>query len=182
MGKAFLQAPPFSGRRVGLIGPSSGALTLLTTKLPLYGFELGDLTPSTKNVLREKVLHPNNKDSNPNPVDYWPPIRFDGTEVGEKYATGIRALLNDPNIDAVIVVLEIFKEIEFDVEKYFGTLKAEFPEKPIIVACIQVERSSLERITEGLDRIKMLYYVHDVERAIKALWTLRYFQEGRRVN
>ncbi len=178
MGKAFLQAPLPKGNKVGLIGPSSGALTLITTKLPLYGFELGKISEKTKQLLREKVLNPNNTDTNLNPVDYWPPIRFDGIEVGEKYTSGIRALLTDENIDAIIVVLEIFKEIEFDIPKYFGTLKDEFPTKPIIIACIQVERPALERITEGLNKIKMLYYINDVERAIKALWTLRSFQKS----
>ncbi len=175
MGKAFLRAPLPRGNKVGLIGPSSGALTLITTKLPVYGFELGVLSDETKQELRAKVLHPYNQDPNPNPVDYWPPLRFDGVEVGEKYAAGIRALLKDENINAVIVVLEIFKEIEFDIPTYFGTLQEEFPEKPIVVACIQVERPSLERITKGLDKINMLYYIQDVERAVKALWTLYYF-------
>ncbi len=182
MGKAFLQAPLPQGNRLGLIGPSSGALTLITTKLPLYGLELGSLSEETVKILREKVLHPKNSDPNPNPVDYWPPIRFNGEEVGDKYATGIRALLNDANIDAVIVVLEIFKEIEFDIPKYFGRLKQEFPNKPIVVVCIQVEPPSLQRIREGLNQIQMLYYVQDVERAIKAIWTLLYFQKRRNSN
>jgi acyl-CoA synthetase (NDP forming) len=182
MGKAFIQAPLIRGNKVGLIGPSSGALTLLTTKLPTYGFELGNLSEATKKILREEVLHPKNTDPNPNPVDYWPPIRFEGDEVGHKYNTAIRALLNDDDIDAVIVVLEIFKEIEFDIPKYFGTLQEEFPNKPIIAACIQVEKPSLDRILAGLDKIGMLYYVQDVERAIKALWTLRYFHQKREAN
>ena len=130
MGKAFVQAPLPQGNKVGLIGPSSGALTLITTKLPLYGLELGDLSEKTKEILRAKVIHPKNTDPNLNPVDYWPPIRFNGEEVGEKYATGIRALLSDANIDAVIVVLEIFKEIEFNIPKYFGTLKQHFRHHP----------------------------------------------------
>jgi acyl-CoA synthetase (NDP forming) len=177
MGKAFIQAPLPKGNKVGLVGPSSGALTLITTKLPLYGFELGNLSDETKRILRAEVLHPKNLDPNPNPVDYWPPIRFNGEEVGGKYTTAIRALLNDDNINAVIVVLEIFKEIEFDIPEYFGSLQKEFPNKPIIAACIQVEQPSLQRITEGLGKIGMLFYVQDVERAIKALWTLKYFQE-----
>jgi len=179
MGKAFLQMPLPQGSRIGLIGPSSGALALITSKLKQYGFELGNLTEKTKRILREKVLHPNNTDPNPNPVDYWPPSKFDGSEVGEKYKTAIGALLSDDNIDAVIVVLEIFKEIEFDIETYFGTLKQDFPTKPIVVACIQVEKPCLDRMTNGFNKIKMLYYVQDVERAVKALWSLRTFQKFR---
>lgn len=182
MGKAFLQVPLPQGNRIGLVGPSSGALALLTGKLKQYGFELGNLTENTKQILQEQVLHPNNTDPNPNPVDYWPPSQFDGKEVGEKYATAIRTLLNDENIDAVIVVLEIFKEIEFDIEEYFGTLKQEFPEKPIVVACIEVEKTCLERIVAGLNKIQMLYYVQDIERAIKALWTLNSFQKLHQLN
>ncbi|HUX98336.1 MAG TPA: CoA-binding protein [Candidatus Deferrimicrobium sp.] len=177
MGKAFLQAPLLQGDRIGLVGPSSGALALISTKLPQYGFELGALSEETKRILREKVIHSNNLDPKLNPVDYWPPTRFEGTEVGEKYSIATRALLNDENIDGVIIVLEIFKEIEFDVVHHFGTLRKEFPNKPIVVACIQVERPALQRIIDGLDKINMLYYVQDVERAVKALWTLRTFQK-----
>ncbi|MFX1297408.1 MAG: CoA-binding protein [Promethearchaeota archaeon] len=182
MAKAFLQAPLPQGNKIGLIGPSSGALALITAKLAQYGFELGKLSQNTTNVLREKVLHPNNSDPNPNPVDYWPPIRFDGTEVGEKYTTAIKALLNDKNIDSVIVILEIFKEIEFDVVKYFGPLRKQFPNKPIIIACIQVEPPVLQHIIEGLNKIKMLYYIQDVERTVKALWTLRTFHKVSQTN
>jgi acetyltransferase len=182
MGKAFLQVPLPQGNRIGLVGPSSGALALITSKLKQYGFELGNLAEDTKHILQEKVLHPNNTSQNPNPVDYWPPSQFDGKEVGTKYATAIRALLSDENIDVVIVVLEIFKEIEFNIEEYFGTLRQEFPDKPIVVACIQVEKPCLDRIIAGLNKIQMLYYIQDVERAVKALWTLKSFQKVHQLN
>jgi len=173
--KAFVQNPLLKGNRLGLIGPSSGALSLIISKLEDYGFVLGELTDTTKLVLREKVLHQCNQQFNP--VDYWPPTRFDGNEVGEKYRIAAEALLNDPNIDAIIIVLEIFKEIEFDVIEKFGHLKDKYPNKPIIAVIIQTEHSSLSRIYAGLKKLQITTYIQNIERSLKALQSMRLYYE-----
>ncbi|MHC1591110.1 MAG: CoA-binding protein [Candidatus Helarchaeales archaeon] len=176
--KAFVLAPKFTGKRIGLIGPSSGALSLITCNLRNYGFELAkELEEKTKKRLREEVLHPESKIYNP--VDYWPPTRFDGDEVGRKHRIAAEALLADKNIDALIIVLELFKEIEFDVVKEFSHLQEKFPDKPIIAACVQVEPSVLRRVLNGLAEIDMLHYNYEIEKSVMALdYLKRYYLQA----
>ena len=171
--KAFIQNPLPKGNKVGLIGPSSGALSLIISKLEDYGFQLGELTDRSKQILRDSVLHKCNQLYNP--VDYWPPTKFDGKEVGEKYRIASESLLGDPNIDALIIVLEIFKEIEFDIEKQFKHLKKNYPNKPIICVIIQTERPSLTRILNGLKNLKITTYIQNIERALKALQAMLFY-------
>ena len=175
--KAFVQNPQLKGNKIGLIGPSSGALSLIISKLNDYGFELGELTEQSKLILRENVLHKCNQQYNP--VDYWPPTRFDGEEVGEKYRIAAETLLNDPNIDAIIIILEIFKEIEFDVEEKFKHLKRKFPNKPIIAVIIQTERPSLTRILNGLKNLQITTYIQNIERALEALQSMMTYNNSR---
>ncbi len=176
--KAFILAPPFKGKRIGLIGPSSGALSLITCNLKTHGFELAqELEEKTINRLRDEVLHPQSRIYNP--VDYWPPTRFDGEEVGRKHRVAAETLLSDKNIDALIIVLELFKEIEFDVVKEFSHLQAKFPDKPIIAACVQVEPSVLNRVLEGLVQIDMLHYNYEIEKSVQALnYLKRYYTQS----
>jgi len=172
--KAFLQAPIFDGSNIGIIGPSSGALSLITCKLRDFGFKIAEnLTEDTKKILRKNVLHEEAK--NFNPVDYWPPTRFDGKEVGEKYRIASEALLSDPNVDALILVLELFKEIEFDVIPTLKGLKEKFPTKPIVAACVQVEKNVLDRVLVGLGQLDILTYDFYIEKSLKALWALKKF-------
>lgn len=173
--KAFVIAPPFTGNRIGLIGPSSGALSLITCNLKGNGFELASqLEDRTKETLREEVLHPKSRIYNP--VDYWPPTMFSGEEVGRKHRIAAEALLADKNIDALIIILELFKEIEFDIVKEFSHLQEQFPSKPIIAACVQVEPSVLKRVLDGLCKIDMLFYNYEIEKSVMALnYLKRYY-------
>ncbi|NHI92663.1 MAG: hypothetical protein EAX96_09175 [Candidatus Lokiarchaeota archaeon] len=174
LAKAFIQAPIFNGNNIGIIGPSSGALSLITCKLRDFDFQIAEnLSDKTKKLLREYVLHADAKKYNP--VDYWPPTRFDGKEVGEKYKIASEALLSDPNVDALILVLELFKEIEFDVIPTLKGLKEKFPNKPIVAACVQVEKSVLDRLLIGLGKLDILTYDFYIEKSLKALWALRKF-------
>ncbi|MHA1786145.1 MAG: CoA-binding protein [Candidatus Helarchaeota archaeon] len=174
LAKAFIQAPIFKGENIGIIGPSSGALSLITCKLKDFGFKLAkNLREETKKNLREKVLNVQAKIYNP--VDYWPPTRFDGKEVGEKYRIASEALLSDPDVDALILVFELFKEIEFDVIETLKGLKEKYPKKPIVAACVQVEQEVLNRILIGLGKLNILTYEFHIERSLKALWALKDF-------
>ena len=134
-----------------------------------------NLQESTKTILRENVLHAEAKKFNP--VDYWPPTSFDGEEVGKKYRIASEALLSDPDVDCLILVLELFKEIEFDVVSNLKGLKEKFPDKPIVAACVQVEKDVLDRVLEGLGQLDILTYDFYIEKSLKALWALRRFNK-----
>ncbi len=173
--KAFIQAPLLKGENIGVIGPSSGALSLITSKLKEFNLKVAkNLSPETEKILRDNVLHKESKILNP--VDYWPPTRFDGEEVGNKYKAATEALLSDKNVDAVIIILELFREIEFDVVKAFSGLKQKYPTKPIIAACVQVETDVLQRVLDGLSELNMLIYDFNIEKSVQALSSLRKFE------
>jgi len=173
--KAFIQAPLLKGENIGIIGPSSGALSLITSKLKEYNLKVAkNLNQKTTKILRENVLHKESKILNP--VDYWPPTKFDGEEVGNKYKAATEALLADDNVDAVIIILELFREIEFDIKKAFSGLKEKYPTKPIIAACVQVERNVLERVITSLAELNILCYDFNIEKSVQALNVLRKFE------
>ena len=173
--KAFIQAPLLKGENIGIIGPSSGALSLITSKLKESNLKVAkNLSPKTEKILRENVLHKDSKILNP--VDYWPPTKFDGEEVCNKYKAATEALLADKNVDAVIIILELFREIEFNIIKAFSGLKEKYPTKPIIAACVQVEPDVLKRVLEGLSEINMLCYDFNIEKSVQALSALRKFE------
>ncbi|MFX0133799.1 MAG: CoA-binding protein [Candidatus Hodarchaeota archaeon] len=173
--KAFIQAPLLKGENIGIIGPSSGAQSLITSKLKESNLKVAkNLSPKTEKILRENVLHKDSKILNP--VDYWPPTKFDGEEVCNKYKAATEALLADKNVDAVIIILELFREIEFNIIKAFSGLKEKYPTKPIIAACVQVEPDVLERVLEGLSELNILCYDFNIEKSVQALSALRKFE------
>ena len=177
--KAFIQAPLLKGDNIGIIGPSSGALSLITSQLKEYGLNVAkNLNKETERILRENVLHKESKILNP--VDYWPPTRFDGREVGIKYKAAAEALLSDENVNAVIMILELFREIEFDIKEIFTGLKEKYPTKPIIAACVQVERDVLERVLNSLSELNILCYDFNIEKSVQALSALRKFEKIRK--
>lgn len=172
LAKIFIHSPKTRGNRVAIIGPSSGAIDLAVRSLEKNGLKLAEPSADTVNVLKSKVL--NERAKTVNPVDYWPPNHLDGVEVGNKHKTAVETLLKDENVDIIILVLEIMKEIEFDVKKAFKK-SAEQGLKPIIAACIQIENESYERIISGLSESNIPVYT-EIERAVKAAGALvRYF-------
>ncbi|WXG40430.1 MAG: CoA-binding protein [Candidatus Freyarchaeum deiterrae] len=168
LAKIFVHSPKPNGNRVAIIGPSSGAIELALHVLEKNGLKLADLNPNTVKTLKEKVL--NERAKTVNPVDYWPPNHLDGVEVGNKHKTAVEALLKDDNVDIIILVLELMKEIEFDVKKAFQKAAQEMS-KPIVAACIQIENESYERVVNGLYELEIPVFT-EVERAVKATGAL----------
>lgn len=170
--KIFVYSPEPRGNRVAIIGPSSGAIDLAVRSLEKSGLRLAELESDTVKTLRRRVL--NERTKTVNPVDYWPPQHLDGIEVGEKHRVAVEALLKDKNVDIIILVLELMREIEFDVEKAFQE-SVEKGLKPIVAACIQIEEESYERVSRGLYRLRIPVFT-EVERAVKAAGALaRYY-------
>ena len=172
LAKIFIHSPKPVGNRVAIIGPSSGAIDLAVRSLEKNGLKLAELNPNTVKALKAKVLSKRAKTVNP--IDYWPPNYLDGLEVGNKHKAAVEALLKDENVDIIILVIELMKEIEFDVRKAFQK-SAEKGLKPIVAACIQIENESFERVVSGLYKLKIPVFT-EVERAVKAAGVLvRYY-------
>ena len=89
------------GPRVSFMAPSGAMLVVLSD---LCHNELGLQVPQLQEENRKRL-----QEISPpyirmrNPVDIWPSATAHGIEFG--YREGMRAVLNDPNIDAVVPVL-----------------------------------------------------------------------------
>ncbi len=167
--KLFLWCPLPRGPRVGIIGPSSGAIALVTNEMREQGLEIGTPSAETKQFILEKVG--GSTCVRGNPVDYWPPRDFVGTRVCRVYHSASKALLADDNIDALILTLEFFSEIEFDFG-IFEHVRKLFPNKPIITILIHAEHDGQERILTVGTNIRLPIFLNEIERAVRGLAAL----------
>jgi acyl-CoA synthetase (NDP forming) len=166
--KVFLWCPKLneeSGENIGIIGPSSGAIHLLISEMRKHNIHIAALDSETRQMILEKVGGSTCVEGNP--VDYWPPKKFIGTDVCSVYYISSNALLKDHHVDALFLALEFFTEIEFDFE-IFEEIKKKFPDKPIITVLIQAEKEGVDRIISCATKLQIPVFVDEVERAIRA--------------
>ncbi|MEM3569618.1 MAG: CoA-binding protein [Candidatus Jordarchaeales archaeon] len=164
------------GNRVAVIGPSSGAISIATSRLEENGLTLACLSEKTERVIREKVLSPFSPSVNP--VDYWPPTKLNGEEVGEKHRVAVNALVGDERVDIVFLILELMEEIAFDVEKAFR--EAADKDKTLVAVLVQVEDNISKEVRKGMRKLNIPYF-WDAERAVRvvgevAKWAQRRYQ------
>nr|MDO8114290.1 hypothetical protein [Candidatus Sigynarchaeota archaeon] len=101
-----------------------------------------------------------------NPVDFWPPPRFFGHEIGKIHHDAAELLLSDRNVDALFLVLEFFNEIEFDI-RIFKDIIARYPRKPILGVLIQAEEDGANRVIKAATSLKIPIFT-EPERLVKA--------------
>ncbi len=164
--KVFLWSPPPKGSSIGIIGPSSGAIHLVISEMQNTELNLAtELNPQTRKLILERVGGSTSIEGNP--VDYWPPKKFIGTDVCNVYYVSGNALLEDSKVDALFLALEFFSEIEFDFA-IFASIQKRFPHKPIIAVLIMAEKEGRERIISCANKLHIPVFVDEVERAIRA--------------
>jgi len=163
--KVFLWCPPPKGNSIGIIGPSSGAIYLVISEMRNSEIVLASLNSRTKKVILEHVGGSTSPEGNP--VDYWPPKKFIGTDVCNVYYVSSNALLEDNKVDALLLALEFFSEIEFDFG-IFSSIQKRFPHKPIIALLIMAEKEGRERIIACANQLHIPVFIDEVERAIRA--------------
>ena len=167
--KVFLWCPPPTTNGVGIIGPSSGAINLITYEMRKKNIILAKLEEENRNHILEKVGGSTNKDGNP--VDYWPPQEFVGTHICGIYHNASKYLLKDKNVNAVFLALEFFIEIEFDFN-IFEDLKEQYPDKTVICVTIEAEKEGEMRVIEKANALKIPVFVDEPERSVRALRAL----------
>ena len=173
--KMFLWLPKPSGNKLGIIGPSSGGILLIIREMRKQGLSLAKPSQSTQELIHSKIGGSTCEDGNP--VDYWPPKKFIGTEICETYYLGSEILLNDNDVDGLILALEFFQEIEFDFF-IFSKIKERFPNKPIITVLIQAEKEGAKRVIDIATQLKIPVYENEVERAVRGYaLLLKYYKE-----
>jgi acyl-CoA synthetase (NDP forming) len=173
--KVFLWSPPASLPSVGIIGPSSGAINLLIAEMRQYGIHLAKLEEKNKDFILQKIGGSTCKLGNP--VDYWPPAEFIGTQICRVYHNASQTLLNDPHVGALFLALEFFTEIEFDFN-IFERIKTKFPDKPIICILIQAEKEGRERILRIATDLRIPVFIDEIERGVRAYrYLLNFYQQ-----
>lgn len=177
--KIFLWCPEPMGKSLAIIGPSSGAIHLLIAEMRKQGLSLARINAETKKTILENVGGSTCLAGNP--VDYWPPEKFIGTDVCRIYFDSSKLLLKDDTVDALFLALEFFSEIEFDFD-IFNTVKQKYPNKPIITILIQAESEGRKRIIDCASELHIPVFVDEVERAIRGYGALIKYYETKRLN
>lgn len=125
--KALSMVPLPAGNRVSFLAPSGALLVVLSDLCVRLGLDVPPLLP--ENVRRLQEISPPYIRMR-NPVDIWAAATVRGVEFG--YREGMEAVLRDPNIDAVVPVLMLTKEIGMPSFDFLLDLRTRYPRKPIL--------------------------------------------------
>jgi acetyltransferase len=128
-GKALSMAPLPKGRGISFLAPSGAMLVTLADLCVRLGLEVPELTPEARGRLQE-ISPPYIRMRNP--VDIWAAASVSG--VGFGYREGMEAVLKDPNIDAVIIVLLLTEDTGIPSFDFIVDLARKYPEKPVLVS------------------------------------------------
>ena len=74
--------------------------------------------------------------------------------------------MKDDAVDGLILALEFFTEIEFDLNIY-SSLINKYPNKPIITILIQAEREGAKRVRKSATELKIPVFENEIERAVR---------------
>ncbi|TFG02537.1 MAG: hypothetical protein EU542_04690 [Promethearchaeota archaeon] len=162
--KIFLWCPEPKGPRLGIIGPSSGAIYLIVKEMRKQHLSLAKPRKESQDIILDKIG--GSTCAYGNPVDYWPPEKFIGIKICGIYNTSANTLLKDENVDGLILALEFFLEIEFDFN-IFEAIKLSYPNKPIITILIQAEREGAKRVLNSASELKIPVFENEIERAVR---------------
>lgn len=144
-GKALSMVPLPKGNRISFLTPSGAMLVALSDLCISLGLEVPELEAETVQRLQE-ISPPYIRMRNP--VDIWAAASVKGVEFG--YGEGMEAVLKDPNIDAVVPVLMLTKDIGAPPFDFIIKLAKKFPEKPILVT-FSADKQYMEECKEFLE-------------------------------
>jgi acetyltransferase len=116
------------GRRVSFLAPSGAMLVVLSDFCLSLGLQVPQFTEPTRKFLQD-ISPPIVRMRNP--VDIWFAAGNHGVDYA--YGEGMRAILQDPNIDAVVPILLLTDDTGVPPLDFIVELAEEFPEKPIYV-------------------------------------------------
>jgi len=126
--KAFSMLPLPKGNRVSFLAPSGAMLVALSDYCIRQGLVVPEVNPETVQKLQE-ISPPYIRMRNP--VDIWASAAVSGVEFA--YRAGMEAVLQDPNIDAVVAILMLTREMGVPPFDFIVDLAKKYPEKPVLV-------------------------------------------------
>jgi len=134
--KALAFRPLPKGNRVSFLAPSGAMLVVLSD---LCRQRWGLVTPDIQEVTRQRLQDMSTSWIRMrNPVDIWPATTLHGIEYSHREA--IKALMQDPNIDAIVVVLMLSEEFGIPNLDFIIELTNSYPEKLLYVTFTGVEK------------------------------------------
>ena len=144
--KAISAAPLPKGNRVGFVSPSGAFIVHLSDlSRERLGIVFPELAPDTMARLRE--ISPPFIDIG-HPVDIFPSATVHGMEFA--YREAMRAVLADPNIDAVVAIMILTEETGVPPLDFIVELARNHPDKPVYIsfsgdkACNEAAKDFLE--------------------------------------
>jgi acetyltransferase len=170
MAIAFNSQPIPTGSRVGIVTNAGGAGVVISDLLVSRGLKLAEPSRYTVDYLRS-VLPP--------VASVYNPVDVIGDAKADRYGVAIEALLRDPNIDSLLVILtpQVVTEPE-ETAKVIVELSRRYPLKPILA--IFMGGGKVEKATRIL--IENNIPVYDMpERAVTAVLGLSNYREFREV-
>jgi acetyltransferase len=168
MAIAFNSQPIPAGSRVGIVTNAGGAGVVISDLLVSRGLKLAEPSRYTVDYLRS-VLPP--------VASVYNPVDVIGDAKADRYGVAIEALLKDPNIDSLLVILtpQVVTEPE-ETAKVIVELSRRYPSKPILA--IFMGGGKVEKATRIL--IENNIPVYDMpERAVTAVLGLSNYRELR---
>jgi len=127
--KAISAMPLPKGNRLSFLAPSGAMLVNLTDLCHhRWGLSVPDVDEKTRQYL-QGISPPFIRMRNP--VDIWPSATIHGVEYA--YREGMKAVLEDPNIDAVVPILMLTDETGVPSLDFIVDLADRYKDKPIFV-------------------------------------------------
>ncbi|MGM0383216.1 MAG: CoA-binding protein [Thermodesulfobacteriota bacterium] len=152
--KTLLNLPPAKGNRIAVITFSGAAGIMVSDSLARYNLQLSALSPET--IQKVAKLSP---DWMPlgNPLDIWPAVMKHGTH--KTYSVALKAVMNDPQVDAVIciAIAPMLPEFSFlEVSESLNGIVEELPPKPVVAWIYGPNPEEISKRFESKKRI-MIY-------------------------
>jgi acyl-CoA synthetase (NDP forming) len=127
--KALAAMPLPQNNRVSFMAPSGAMLVCMTDYCQRHvGLRVPDIEESTRRRLQE--ISPAYIRMR-NPVDIWPAATVSGVDFA--YGEAAIAVMKDPNIDAVVMILMLTDETGVPPLDFIVDVARRFPEKPLYV-------------------------------------------------
>lgn len=127
--KALAAMPLPRGNRVSFMAPSGAMLVCMTDFCQRHlGLRVPDVEDSTRRRLQE--ISPAYIRMR-NPVDIWPAAAVSGVDFA--YGEAADAVMKDPNIDAVVMILMLTDETGVPPLDFIVDIARRYPEKPLYV-------------------------------------------------
>ena len=120
--------PPPMGNRVSFLSPSGAFTVCMTDLCRSVGLEVPQIRETTRKRLQE-ISPPFIRMRNP--VDIFGSVNLHNYEFA--YRTAMEAVLEDPNIDAVVAIMLFTDETGAPPLDFVVDLAGQFPEKPIYI-------------------------------------------------